>query len=449
LKNRSKALGLWTALGLVVGNMVGAGAYLVPASLGAFGSIGLLGWVLTSLGAIFLALVFGRLGRVLPVEGGPYTYTRETMGDLPAFLVAWGYWISVWVGNAGIATAFAAYLTPFFPALNGSPLYTAAAALGAIWLLTALNIWGLREAALVQLVTTVLKILPLLALGTVGLLALDSANLRTFNVSGQSTISALTATAALTLWGFLGLESATLPADEVENPGRTIPIATILGTVATAGIYLLSATAVMGIIPASELAGTAAPYTEAATRVWGSVAGNLVGLGAVVAGFGVLNGWVLMQGQMPLAPARDGLFPRAFSRLSSRGTPTFGLVLSSCLASVLVAANYTRGLIGLFNFAVLLATVTVLASYLCTSIAQILYIRRDPARFGSPSVRKAIAVAALAFTYSCWAVVGAGWEAVGWGVVLMALGLPVYRGAVSGRRRRAALAEAEAAISDV
>jgi APA family basic amino acid/polyamine antiporter len=449
LKKRTKALGLWTALALVVGNMVGAGAYLVPASLGAFGSIGLVGWALTSLGAIFLALVFGRLGRILPVEGGPYTYTRETMGDLPAFLVAWGYWISVWVGNAGIATAFSAYLTPFFPALDGSPLYTAGAALGAIWLLTALNIWGLREAALFQLATTVLKVLPLLALGTVGLLALDSANLRTFNVSGQSTISALTATAALTLWGFLGLESATIPAEEVENPERTIPIATILGTVATAGLYLLSATAVMGIIPASELAVTSAPYTEAATRAWGGFAGSLVGFGAVVAGFGVLNGWVLMQGQMPLAPARDGLFPRAFARLSARGTPTFGLLLSSALASVLVAANYTRGLIGLFNFAILLATVTVLGSYLCTSIAQILYIRRDPARFGGRSVRRAIAVALLAFAYSCWAVVGAGWEAVGWGMVLMIMGLPVYRVAVNSSRRRAALAAAEEVTSDV
>ncbi len=449
MKRRTKALGLWTALALVVGNMVGSGAYLVPASLGAFGSIGLVGWALTSLGAICLALVFGRLGRILPVEGGPYTYTRETMGDLPAFLVAWGYWISVWVGNAGIATAFAAYLTPFFPALNGSPVYTAAAALGAIWLLTAINVWGLREAALVQLVTTVLKILPLFLLGTVGLLAFDPANLGSFNVSGQSTMSALTATAALTLWGFLGLESATIPAEEVDSPERTIPIATILGTIATAGLYLLSVTAIMGVIPTSELAGTSAPYTEAATRIWGGFAGSLVGLGAVIAGFGVLNGWVLMQGQMPLAPARDGLFPRAFSRLSDRGTPTFGLVLSSSLASVLVAANYTRGLIGLFNFAVLLATVTVLASYLCTSIAQVLYIRRDPGQFGGRGARRALAVAILAFAYSCWAVVGAGWEAVGWGLVLMLMGLPVYRSALRGSRRRAALAEAGGVASDV
>lgn len=433
MTRRGKALGLWTALALVVGNMVGAGAYLVPASLGAYGSVGLVGWLVTSLGAVSLALVFGRLGRIMPAEGGPYTYTRAAMGDLPAFLVAWGYWISVWVGNAGIAIAFVAYLTPFLPGLGASPLPTAGAALGTIWLLTAVNVWGLREAAVLQLVTTVLKVLPLLLVGSLGLLSLDPANLSPFNVSGGSTISAVTATAALTLWGLLGLESATIPAEEVEDPERTIPLVTVLGTVATAAVYIMSTLAVMGVLSPGELASSSAPYAEAATRMWGRWAGGLVAVGAAMAGFGVLNGWVLMQGQMPLAPARDGLFPRAFARLSPRGTPTFGLVLSSALTSVLVAANHTRGLIGLFNFAILLATVTVLASYLCTSLAQILFIRRHPARFGGRDARRAVAVSVVALAYSCFAVVGAGRDALLWGAVLMAMGLPVYHVAVRGR----------------
>ncbi len=428
--------------------MVGAGAYLVPASLGAFGSVGLVGWLVTSAGAVCLALVFGRLGRIMPAEGGPYTYTRATMGDLPAFLVAWGYWISVWVGNAGISTAFVAYLTHFFPGLEASPLYTAGLALGTIWLLTAVNVWGLREAAVLQLITTVLKVLPLVAVGTIGLLALDPANFRPFNVSGQSTISAVTATAALTLWGLLGLESATIPAEEVRDPERTIPLVTIFGTIATAGVYLLSTAGVMGVLAPGALAVSSAPYAEAAAIMWGGWAGGLVGLGAVVAGFGVLNGWVLMQGQMPLAPARDGLFPSAFARLSPRGTPTFGLVLSSVLASVLVAANYTRGLIGLFNFAILLATVTVLASYVCTSIAQVLFIRRNPERFGGRDARRAIVVSVLAFAYSCLAVIGAGWDAVLWGIVLLAMGLPVYRSAVKEKARKLAVAGAARGAAD-
>jgi APA family basic amino acid/polyamine antiporter len=293
------------------------------------------------------------------------------------------------------------------------------------------NVWGVREAAVLQLVTTVLKILPLVAVGFLGVMTVHVSNLRAFNVSAHSTVSAVTATAALTLWGFLGLECATIPAEQVRNPERTIPLATVLGTVATAGLYLLSAFVVMGTLPVAELAASPAPYADAATRIWGPWTGKAVAAGAALAGFGVLNGWVLMQGQMPLAPARDGLFPEAFGRLSRRGTPVFGLVLSSALATVLVAANYTRGLVGLFTFAVLLATVTVLASYVCSAAAQILLIVREPGRWGGRGARRALVVSALALVYSLWAVVGAGWDAVFWGGVLFLLGFPVY---LQGRR---------------
>lgn len=429
-------------MALVVGNMVGSGAYLVPAELGRYGPISLVGWVVTAAGAVCLASVFARLGRVMPAEGGPYAYTRAAFGDLPGFLVAWGYWVSVWVGNAAISTAFVAYLTPFVPALDSAPAAQAAVALTAIWLLTAVNVLGLREAALLQLATTVLKILPLVAIATLGLLAVDGANFRPFNVSGVPPLSAITATAALTLWGFLGLESVTIPADDVERPARTIPLATLLGTLATAAVYLLSTVAVMGVVPAADLAGTSAPYAEAATRMWGDAAGSLVAAGAAVAAFGVLNGWVLLQGRMPLAPARDGLFPSAFARLSPRGTPTFTLVLSSALTTVLVVANYTRGLVGLFVFATLLATVTVLLSYLGAAAAHVLFLVREPERFGGRGGRWAMAVSVAAFAYSVGALVGAGWDSLFWGGVLLALGVPVYLQGAGARARARAVGDA-------
>jgi basic amino acid/polyamine antiporter, APA family len=440
-----RALGVWTALALVVGNMVGSGAYLLPASLGRYGPISILGWGMTAVGALSLAMVFGRLGRIMPAEGGPYAYTRASMGDAPAFLVAWGYWVSVWVANAAIATAFVAYLTPFLPALKTSPLWAGGVAVGAIWLLTAVNARGVREAALVQLVTTVLKVLPLLAVGTLGLAAMDLSRLRPFNPGGGSGLSAVTASAALTLWAFLGLESATIPAEEVRDPTRTIPLATVWGTVLTAAIYVLSSLAVMGVMSAPELSASAAPFADAATRMWGPLAGKLVAAGAAVAAFGVLNGWVLMQGQMPLAPARDGLFPGAFAQVGRRGTPVFGLVLSSVLATVLVAANYTRGLVGLFTFAALLATVTSLLAYVGASAGQILLVRRDGARFGGKGARRAVAVSAVALLYSVWAIVGAGWDVVFWGGVLLAMGVPVY---LQGAPRRAELAPVVSEAAD-
>jgi APA family basic amino acid/polyamine antiporter len=434
--NRNRpALGLWTALGLVVGNMVGAGAYLVPSSLGAIGPISLVGWLVTAGGAVCLAIVFARMGRIMPAEGGPYAYTREAFGDVPAFLVAWGYWVSVWIGNATIATAFASYLSHFFPVIESSPVVMAAVALGAIWVLTALNAWGLREAALFQLVTTMLKIVPLVVFATIGLRWIEIERFTPVNVSGHSNLSAVTAAAILTLWGLLGLESATIPADAVANPKRTIPVATVLGTVVTAAIYVLSTVAVMGVMSPSELAASPAPFADAATRMWGETAGTLVAAGAALAGFGVLNGWVLLQGQMPLAPARDGLFPRAFGRLGPRGTPAFGLVLSSSLCTVLVLTNYSRGLVGLFTFSLILATVTVLLSYVLTPLAQIVLMRRDPERWAGARPRMTILVSMLAAAYSVWAMLGAGLREVLWGAVLFAAGLPLYLWSVRAGRR--------------
>lgn len=421
-----KALGLWTALALVVGNMVGVGAYLVPASLGALGPISLGGWVVTGAGAMCLALAFARMGRIMPAEGGPYAYTREAFGDLPAFLVAWGYWVSVWIGNAAIATALVGSLTPFFPMLGSSPPLMAAAALAPIWLLTALNVWGVREAAIFQLVTTLIKVVPLIVFATLGLFYIDVSNFTPINVSGGSSFSAITASAVLLLWGLMGFESATVPADEVENPERTIPTVTVLGMGVTAVIYMLSTVAIMGVMSASELAGSTAPFAEAAKMIWGDWAGTIVAVAVVVAAFGVLNGWVLMQGQMPLAPARDGLFPRPFGRLSKRGTPAFGLILSSGLCTLLVATNYTRGLLGLFEFALLLATVTVVVAYAGAAAAHVVLIRRHPGRWGGADARRAVVVSTLGFLYSCFVIVWAGWEPILWGGVLLAGGLPLY-----------------------
>jgi|TARA_B100000315_G_scaffold251894_2_gene287563 APA family basic amino acid/polyamine antiporter len=423
---RKKALGLWTCLALVVGNMVGTGAYLVPATLGRYGTISLIGWVVTAGGAICLAAAFARMSRIMPAEGGPYAYAREAFGDLPAFLVAWGYWVSVWVGNAAMATGFASYLTPFFPAIEESPAVMASVALGAIWLLTAINVWGLREAAVVQTITTVLKVLPLLVFATIGLFWVDTAKFTPFNSSGESHLSAVAATAILTLWGLMGLESATVPAEEVDDAARTIPIATVWGTAATAIIYVASTVAVMGVLPMSELAGSSAPFADTATRIWGSGAGKVVAAGAALAAFGVLNGWVLMQGQMPLAPSRDGLFPARFSRLNERGTPTFTLLLSSSLCTVLVVANFTRGLVGLFTFAVLLASVTIMLAYILAPLAHIVLIRREPKRWGGPGARLAMVVSAVAAAYSLFAVSGAGTSEIVLGVILFAAGVPLY-----------------------
>jgi APA family basic amino acid/polyamine antiporter len=407
--------------------MVGSGVFLLPASLAPYGGVSFLGWAFTTAGALTLALTLARLGRRMPDVGGPYAYTRNGLGDLPAFLVAWGYWNSIWSGNAAISVAFVGYLAAFFPILARDPALGALAAVGAIWFLTAINAIGVREAGVLQLVTTILKVLPLVAIGTLGLLYLEPGHFRPFSPEGQSPFSALTATATLTLWAFLGLESATIPADSVNNPGKTIPRATIIGTVLAGAIYILATAGVMGILPAEELAASTAPFADAGARIWGSRAGSLIALGAVISAFGALNGWILVQGQWPRAAAQDGLFPRFFGSLSSRGTPVLGLVVSSLFATALVALNYTESLVDQFTFIILLATLSTLVPYLLSALSELVHLRRDSTSrtHTKPPTRAAI-VALAALGYSIWAVVGSGMETLAWGTLLMAAGLPLY-----------------------
>ncbi len=421
-----KALGLWTCTALVMGNMIGSGIFLLPASLAVYGGISLLGWLFTAAGAWMLALVFAGFARSMPRAGGPYAYSRAGFGDFAGFLVAWGYYISLLTGNAAIAVAMVSYASVFWPLLSNSPAVGGVTAMGAIALLTAINVRGVRQAGIVQLVTTLLKITPLIAVTLFGLGQLDIGHFEPFNRSETSAFGAITATAALTLWAFLGLESATIPADDVADANKTIPRATLLGTLLATVIYVLATVAVMGLVSPTELASSDAPFADAASRMWGPWGGLFVAAGAAVSCFGALNGWVLNTGQIPAAAARDGIFPARFAQMSRFGTPAASLTFSAVLVCLLIGANYTRGLVGLFTFVILLSTTTVLIPYVFASVAQLIVAIRDGIRPPGASLAKLVLVCTLAFIYSVWAVAGAGREAVYWGFILLLMGLPVY-----------------------
>ena len=218
-----RKLGLWMATALVVGNMIGSGVFLLPSSLASYGGIAVVAWVVTALGAMALAIVFSRLGRAFPRTGGPYAYSRRAFGDFVGFQTAWGYWIAVWAGNAAIAVAFVGYLSRFWGELDGNNALAAVVATAAIWVLTWVNALGVRMGGWVQGVTTVLKLLPLLAIATIGLLSFDPGNFGAFNAAGGSWFTNLTGAATLTLWAFIGLESATVPAEDVRDPSGPSP----------------------------------------------------------------------------------------------------------------------------------------------------------------------------------------------------------------------------------
>jgi len=426
----NKKLGLWATTSLVVGNMIGAGVFLMPAALAAFGGISLFGWLFSSIAALFFAKMFANLSRLLPgVDGGPYAYTRAGFGDFAGFIIAWGYWISVWTANATLAVAFVSGLCTFSTHLQHSQLLQILTGLGAIWLLTWVNSLGIKAGGTMQLVTTILKILPLLFVAIAGIAYMHLENFVPFNTSGLRASQAITTTAALTFFAFTGVECASIPAGNVANPTKTIPRATMLGTIFTTLLYILITVVVMGIIPVGSLKNSATPLADAAVVIGGNWAKYFVGAGAALAAFGALNGWILIQGQIPFAIAKDKLFPPVFKRQNRRGVPAMGMVIGSVLVSILMYMNYNKALEKQYTFLSLLAALTTLVPFLFCAAAYVV-IAVVKKRLDRKKWPGAIAIAIMAFIFSLWSIIGAGQETVYWGFILLMAGVPFYVWAV-------------------
>jgi basic amino acid/polyamine antiporter, APA family len=446
--NPPRQLGFWMCLALVVGNMIGSGIFLLPASLAPYGLNSIFGWLLTASGAVLLAIVFAQLARVYPQAGGPYIYPRVAFGECVGFVTAWGYWMSVWVGNAAIAIGTVAYLSELIPAIRTTAGAPVIISVGLIWFLTLVNWRGVKHAGMFQLVTTVLKVLPLVAVIVLAAILLIGQDLTVIRVEPQPfTISAITASATLTLWGLLGLESATVPADNVIDPKRNIPLATLWGTVVTALIYVIACSAVILLIPGSQLAGSNAPFADAVRLFWGDTAATTLALFAFISGFGALNGWILVQGEMPRVLAKEKVFPALFAHESKYRTPDASLFITSGLVTIVMLMNYSGSMVRVFTLIILISTSAYLVMYLLCALAAFkLALRGD---FGLHGRRLMIllAVAMLAALYSAWTLYGAGSEAFWWGMGLFALGLPLYFLLRWQRRRAASAAVATSHVS--
>lgn len=421
-----KKIGFWVLTALVFGNMVGSGVFLLPSALAYFGTISLLSWGFTAVGAILLALVFARMSSLFPKSGGPYVFCRKAYGDFVGFQVAYSYWVYIWTGNAAIAVAFTGYLTTFIPSLDAHPVLAFIVTASAVWLFTIINLIGVRFAGLFQLILSVVKFIPIALLAICGIFYVDTANFSHFNMTDSSNFSAFTGAALLTLWAFLGLESASIPADNVKDPSKTIPKATITGVLLTACIYIIITIAIMGVIGAPQLQHSSAPFADFAQVILGPIGRIVIGITAMISCLGALNGWILLQGQIPLAAAKDGLFPKPFTRVSKEGVPVFGVVLSSILITLVLFLNIGKGLVEQFTFIISVATLSALVTYLYTSVTGFIIGRTTKGAHMSFKEYKHLVIASLAFIYAFWAFMGAGKEIFYWGIGFLFTSLPIY-----------------------
>lgn len=417
-----RQIGFWTCTALVVGNTIGIGIFLIPAVLAPYGLNALTGWTITVLGCIVLARVFARLAQRFPQADGPYAYIRATQGELPAFLAIWCYWVSLWITNATLAVGVVAYLSAVAPPPDGIPPF--AIALGLIWLFVGINLCGVRTGGAVQILTTCLKLLPMAAVILVGLwlLVSDPAAYGKDVPTTAVTLPQTMAASTIALFALLGFESAAVPAGRVRDPGRTIPRATLVGTVLTAAIYIAVSFIPMLLIPQAELAGSQAPFADLLNRVLGDGTGRVLALFVVVSGLGALNGWTLLVGELTRTMAANGVMPSLFARSNRLGAPGHALVVTGLLASAMVLMNYSKSLVQGFAFLSIMVTAANLPLYLCAALALILLWRRGE----RPASRDLLVLGGLGTAFATFAFVGVGAEPFGWALALGLAGLAVY-----------------------
>jgi basic amino acid/polyamine antiporter, APA family len=438
----SEPLTLVGATSLVVGSIVGVGIFNLPASLAPYGPITLVSMGLTTIGALALAMLFASLSRRMPADGGPYAYARVAFGNKLGFANAWSYWITAWAGNAAIAVGWVLYVEVFINT-GQTKVWSILLVLAGLWIPALINLSGIKNIGLFQVATTIAKFAGLAFISIVGLFYIKSANFHPWNVSGDSAISAVGAGMAIALFSYLGLETAAVAAKNVRDPDRNIPRATMLGTLATAVVYVLSLTVVFGIVSNQVLQDSTAPFSTAVNLMFGGTSwGYVMALVVITSGIGALNGWTLVAAEVPRAAAQDGVFPERFERLNRRGSPAFGVIASTALASIAMILNYL-GSDGqtVFTTLILMTGITAAIPYAFSALAQIKWRIADQQKLETPRFVRDMVVAVLAVVFSAFFIYYSRntghsfW--VYWGPFLLTagafvLGVPVYN---SQRRR--------------
>lgn len=401
-KHKGGRFGLPTATALVMGNIIGGGIFMLPAAVAPYGTVSLLAFAVLTVGAIALALVFGKLARRNPRTGGPYVYAREAFGDFAGFLSAWSYWITTWVSNAALAVAAVGYLDVLLP-IQHSKLLTIGAALLLQWLPALANLAGTRYVGAVQIVSTVLKFIPLALVAVGGLFFFNPAKMGPFDASGSGWVGGMTASAAILLFSYLGVESAAMSAGQVRDPERNVGRASVLGTTGAAVVYLLGTLAVFGTVAHSQLLHSSAPFSDAVNVMFGgSWGGSVIAVAALVSMTGALNGWTLLAAQAPYAAARDGLFPAVFA-VEKRGVPVYGVLISVGLASLLTILNFASGAQSAFEILVLVTSFTATVPYLLSTAAQLYWlVRGEQGKVAPGRLLRDAALGLGAFAFSIW-----------------------------------------------
>ena len=415
-------IGTFRATALVAGNMIGSGILVAPALLAPYGQMSLIGWILTTIGALALALVFSKLSTWIPNSGGPYTYVKHVFGDFVGFQMAWGYWISSWCGSVSLLIGTLQYISVFAPEFISNSTYSMILGLSMIWLFTYFNIRGLKETTFVGIIVFLIKVVPLILIAAIGIFYADFSRAFNFEKYDWSSLGSMS---TVLLWAFIGLESATIPSEDVKDPQKTIPVATIVGVLITATVYILGAIVITAVLPQAELVKSAAPYVDSANKICGYPGYLFMIITGIIGLAGSLNGWILIQGQVPYAAAKEGLFPKIFLKTNENGVPR-GVMIGSILMSAMFILTYQESLVKNLRLFINIAVLAMLLPYFYSVIAYgyLAVMKRTELtrveKFFMPII------GLIAFLYSFILIVGTGKELISLCFLIFLVSVPFY-----------------------
>jgi putrescine:ornithine antiporter len=421
----TKKMSLMQLTVLVSVNMMGSGIIMLPTNMAKVGAISLLSWIVTALGSMAIAYGFAQAGIFNQRPGGMAAYSEDAYGKDGYFMTFLLYFISLAIGNVAIAISAVGYLAGFFPFMSATPIATCVSVIALLWLTTVANFGGPSITGKIGSVTVWGVIIPVAGLSVIGWFWFSGETFsQAWNPKGMSLGAGMGSSIALTLWAFLGMESAAQNSDAVENPTRNVPLACMLGTLGAAAIYILSTTVIQGIVPNKELAESTGPFALAYAHMFNGAIGSIIMALAVMACVGSLLGWQFTIAQTAKAAADDRLFPTFFSKTNSMGAPVTGMIVMGVVQTLLALSTISPSLSEQFGVLVNLAVVTNVIPYIISLSALFVMMRR--AGVTDAVFKRNTVITVIAMLYSTYAIYASGKDAVLGGTIVLALTYLLY-----------------------
>ncbi len=425
MEEKQKKMTLMQLTVIVAVNMMGSGIIMLPANMASVGAISLLSWGVTAIGSMAIAYGFAQAGLFNQRAGGMSAYAEDAYGKPGFFMAFYLYFFSLAIGNVAIAISAVGYLATFFSGLSATPIATCLSVIGLIWLTTVANFGGPKLTGKIGAVTVWGVILPVGLLSIIGWFWFKGQTFAAaWNPQAMTIGQGLGSSISLTLWAFLGMESAAQNSSAVENPKKTVPMACMFGTLGAAVIYILSTTVIQGIVPNAELAESTGPFGLVYAKMFNPAIGSVVMGLAILACLGSLLGWQFTISQTAKSAADDRMFPSVFSKLNGMGAPVAGMIIMGVVQSAMALSTISPSLNEQFNALVGLAVVTNVIPYVIALSALVVMMKK--AGVTQNVYRRNVAVGLVAMIYSVYALFASGKDAVLGGMLVMAIGFIIW-----------------------